>query len=343
MPECKHIISTINRTKIMYPQLKYNHTHLLIVSLCLLSGCSSVNVQDDKNDICYTFRSQLRESEHYYTQSVVEGALIGGLIGAATGAATAAMSGGNIGAGAAIGGGVGAIAGGVGGYYNAKQKDIADEQALATSVRNDILTANGEIDRTSLAFAKLRDCRFAAAERIKSEFKAGRMPRDTAIKQLNALKVQFDEDIKIAGELGSKMSKQMTEFQDANNKILDKNPTARTVLYNEKVSAVDIKPEQSSSGKKQHTKKHGTGKKPTTPSTPVTVAKSPNKTPTTGTTKPATVAAAVEVAKVTETNQIKQKAFSDQVSQAKAQAKVAFSLEGSVSLLEQPETLLCGL
>jgi hypothetical protein len=45
---------------------------------------------------------------------------------------------------------------------------------------------------------------------------------------------------------------------------------------------------------------------------------------------------------VTETNQIKQKDFVDQIDKAKAQAKVAFALEGTVSLAA-PENMLCGL
>jgi hypothetical protein len=318
----------------MYSQSKHRVKPLLIVSFCLLSGCSALNIHDDdKSDICYKWRSQLRDSEHYYTQSVAEGALIGGLIGAGTGALGAFIGGGNVATGAAIGGGVGAVAGGIGGYYNAKQKDIADSQALAASVRNDIITANGEIDRTSLAFSSLRDCRFSAANRIKSEFKAGRIPRDTAVKQLNALKSQFDEDIKIAQELGLKMGKRLTEFQDANNKILDNNPNARAVLYAEKASTTEIKPEVIQEPTKNKKKSKKTKKTTTKQSTPVVVSQSQ---------VPAVKPAAVEVAHVTETNQIKQKAFVDQIDNAKAQAKNAFSLEGSVSLIS-PETMLCGL
>jgi len=52
--------------------------------------------------------------------------------------------------------------------------------------------------------------------------------------------------------------------------------------------------------------------------------------------------AAVEVAHLTETNQIKQKAFVDQNDKAKAQAKVEFALEGSISQVT-PEILLCEL
>lgn len=339
-------------TTISYPHLKHHRNHLLIVSFCLLSGCSAMSTyNDDKSDICYTWRSQLRESEHYYAKSIAEGAAIGGLSGAGIGAITGLITGGDIGTAALIGGVTGALAGGVGGYYNAKQKDIADEQALAVSVRSDILSANGEIDRTSVAFAKLRDCRFAAADRIKSEFKAGRVPRDKAVKQLNELKTQFDEDIKVAQELGMKMGSRLTEFQNANNQILAKDPTARAMLDAEKLSAVqsqivtepeEFEPEEPVYNKKTSKKQKKTHQ-PTTPKVATTkpvdkVQTSTPKTPTTPVAKPA----AVEVAHVTETNQIKQKAFVDQIDKAKAQAKVAFALEGTVSLAA-PENMLCGL
>jgi hypothetical protein len=318
---------------------RHGRNHLLMVSICLLSGCSALGIhQDDKNDICYTWRSQLRQSEHYYAQSIVEGAVVGGLVGAGTGALTALIAGGNVGTGALIGGGVGAVAGGVGGYYMAKQKNIADEQALAASVRNDILAANGEIDRTALAFANLRDCRFAAAKRIKSEYKAGRVPRDKAVNQLDELKHQFDEDIQISQQLGLKMGKQLTEFQDANNKILDNDPNARAFLYAEKISAAEYKAEQEKPVVvKSSKKKSKKSKKTSSPPSSRVAGKSTQKVQV-----PAVKPVAVEVAHVTESNQIKQKAFVDQVDNAKAQAKVEFALEGSVSQVT-PEILLCEL
>lgn len=339
-------------TKITDFPLKRSRNQLVIVGFCLLSGCSTMNVsQDDKNDLCYTSRNELRQSEHYYAESIVQGAAVGGAAGAGLGALTAVISGGDIGTAALIGGLSGAVAGGVGGYYLAKQKDISDEQSLATSVRSDILAENGEIDRTAVAFARLRDCRFAAAERIKSEYKSARITRDTAVKQLGELKLQFDEDIKISQELGLKMGNRLTEFQDANNKILDRDPNARAILDAEKLSKAqtlnlanieekDVEQEvvKSSASKKKAKKPH----KADQPST-AKVAEAPAKTtaPVAKTPAPAS-SPAVEVAHVTETNQIKQKAFVDQVDQAKSQAKTAFALEGSVSLAA-PENLLCGL
>jgi len=322
----------------MITESRHGRNHLLIVSICLLSGCSALSVhQDNKNDICYTWRSQLRQSEHYYAQSIVEGAVVGGLVGAGTGALGALIGGGNVGTGALIGGGVGAVAGGVGGYYLAKQKDIADQQALAASVRSDILAANGEIDRTALAFANLRDCRFAAAKRIKSEYKAGRIPRDKAVKQLDELKHQFDEDIQISQQLGLKMGKQLTEFQDANNKILANDPNARAILYTEKISAAEYKAEQERPVVKSSKKTSKKSKKTSPPPSSRVAGKSTPKVQV-----PAVKPVAVEVAHVTESNQIKQKAFVDQVDNAKAQAKVQFALEGSVSQVT-PEILLCEL
>ncbi|MCX7102532.1 MAG: hypothetical protein NTX38_13880 [Methylobacter sp.] len=327
-------------------QPKSHRKHLMVVGFCLLSGCSALNVnQDDKNDLCYLSRNELRQSEHYYAKSIVQGAAVGGAAGAGLGALTAAISGADVGTAALIGGLSGAVVGGVGGYYLAKQKDISDEQSLAVSVRSDILAENGQIDRTAVAFVRLRDCRFAGAERIKAEYKAAHITREAALKQLDELKSQFDEDIKISQELGLKMGARLTEFQDANNKILANDPNARVVLNAEKlgktesIGLVNIESEKPDLGIVKKTKKSGKKQLKTAQAggskaveAPVTVA------------KPVTLASspAVEVAHVTETNQIKQKAFVDQIDKAKSQAKVAFSLEGSVSLAA-PENLLCGL
>ncbi len=318
----------------------------MIVGVCLLSGCSALNIHnDDKNDICYTSRNDLRQSEHYYAQSIVEGAAMGGAAGAGLGALAAAINGGDIGSAALIGGLSGMVAGGVGGYYLAKQKDISDEQTLAASVRGDILAENSEIDRTAVVFAKLRDCRFAAAERIKAEYKAGRITRDIAVIKLDELKHQFDEDIKIAQDLGLKMGSRMTEFQNANNKILDQDPNARAILNAEKLNKLEtlgvadiqqsqLAPEVAAiSSSNKTVKKQAKAHRPHS----VTAVQAPAKIVV-----PVATTPAVEVAHVTETNQIKQKAFVDQVDKAKSQAKVAFALEGSISLAA-PENLLCAL
>jgi hypothetical protein len=145
------------------------------------------------------------------------------------------------------------------------------------------------------------------------------------------------------------MGTRMTEFQDANNKILDKDPNAREILNAEKLSKTETlgvagtepmtqTPEVVKSPKKKVKKQLKANQSSTAK---LNVAPEKSQVSVAAPVAPAT-SSAIEVAHVTETNQIKQKAFVDQVDKAKSQAKVAFSLEGSVSLIA-PENLLCGL
>ncbi|MFM8330592.1 MAG: hypothetical protein ACKN9T_02785 [Candidatus Methylumidiphilus sp.] len=310
----------------------------------LLSGCSTFGHKNDPSDIWYTPREALTSSEHYYEKSIAQGVVVGAVGGAALGALTAAIAGQNVGTGAAIGAGAGAVAGGVGGYFLAKQKVAADAATLASSVQNDILRENGEIDKVSVAFAHLRDCRFAAAERVRAEYQAQRLTREQAQKKLDDLKAKFVEDISIAEALGTKMGENMKEFQSASEQLQAQNPEAQIVLAEEARVAAEPPPtpaKRSAKGKKgsavaaapANTKKT---KKPSTsqqPSTAVAAAKA----------KPA-VAATVQVAKLTESSQVKQKAFQSDISNAKAQANKMFTLEKPQGqVLWAPEILYCGL
>jgi hypothetical protein len=304
----------------------------LSIGFVLLTGCSTLGMyKADKNDVCYTQRVDLLDSRSYYAKSVVAGVIGGAIAGAATGALFAAIGGGNVGQGAAIGAGTLAVAGGIGAYYQAKQKDIADAQALAVSIQNDILKENGEIDRASIAFVKLRDCRFANAERIKSEYRTGRIKRDEAVKKLNDLKEKFEEDIKIAEEYGTKMSENMKEFQHASGQMLDRDPDARTLL----VKAKNPPPTKPSShytcGKKTKTSKKSKGCFQKPENAPVQVKKT----------------SVVEMALVAENNQLKQKDFGDTVSKSKDIAKAGkFDLDvksdGPMGFL-MPENMVCEL
>jgi hypothetical protein len=174
------------------------------------------------------------------------------------------------------------------------------------------------------------------------------VPRDKAVKQLDELKRQFDEDIKISQELGLKMGERMKEFQNANNKILDKDPNARAILNAEKLSVADstketVAMEAEVVKSPYNEKKTPKNNKTVQPPPSKVINKSANKVQAPVAKSPVvSKSPAVEVAHVTETNQIKQKAFVDQIGQAKAQAKVAFALEGTVSFAT-PENMICGL
>jgi hypothetical protein len=268
----------------------------------LVAGCAAVGPHpDDAGDVCATQRAELRGAQDYYTQAVVKGAVVGGLVGGLTGWLV-----GDSGKSAAIGAAAGAVAGGVGGYYLAKQQTASDAAALGDGVLKDVAAENQEIDRTTIAFAKLRDCRFAAARQVKADYAAKRITRAEAVSRLDALKRQFDADLVIAEQVGTKMGDRAKEFQYASDQLVSQDPEARAYV---------------AAQKKARGTTSGTSKKTTRPTAPASSSK------------------AVAVAQATETNQVKQKAFSDEVAVARNQAPSAFALEGQLGWVAPP----CGV
>ena len=277
----------------------------------ILSGCATTMFAEDASDPCNAQRQELAGAKNYYATAVVQGAALGAIIGGLSGALLG--SGSNRGTAAATGAVVGAVTGGLGGYYMAKQKDARDAAQLAASIQNDIVTENTEIDRATIAFTRLRQCRFAVAESVKADFRAGRISRDEAIRRLDEQKQRFDADIAGAESIGVKMADRAKEFQYASNELVKSSPEAQAELAMETTEEGAV----GAPVKKKHVKRH---RKHVTPHG-----------------KPD----AVTVASVTETNQVKQKAFVDEVQGSKKLAQAAFSLEGSVSLL-LPDRLVCG-
>jgi hypothetical protein len=279
-------------------------------------GCATVGPHpDDAGDLCAPQRAELRDAENYYTQAVVKGAAIGGVIGGLTGLLV-----GDTGKSAAIGAAAGAVAGGVGGYYLAKQQAAADAASLGDAVLKDVVVENQEIDRTTVAFAKLRECRFAAAREVKDDLAAKRITRAEAVSRLDAMRRQFDADLVIAQKVGAKMAERAKEFQYASDELVNKDPEAKAYVEAEKQAQV-------------------TQPQATQKATPPTKPGATQKATRAG--APAPASKAVAVAKATETNQVKQKAFSEDVAVARTQAQSAFALEGQVGMVT-PACGICG-
>lgn len=266
----------------------------------LVAGCAAVGPHpDDAGDICAPQRAELRGAQDYYTQAIVKGAVVGGLVGGLTGWLV-----GDSGKSAAIGAAAGAVAGGVGGYYLAKQQTASDAAALGDGVLKDVAAENQEIDRATIAFAKLRDCRFAAARQVKADYAAKRITRGEAVSRLDALKRQFDADLVIAEEVGTKMADRAKEFEYASDQLVSQDPEAKAYVAAKKKAGATTS---------------STSKKTTKPAAPASKA--------------------VAVAQATETNQVKQKAFTNDVAVARSQSQSAFALEGQLGLLAPP----CGV
>ena len=184
----------------------------------------------DTADACGREHVAFAESKSFYVQQVAQGALLGTLGGAALGALAASASGGNVGKGAAIGAGAGLVAGGAAGYFNARQQQAADQAALSNSVYTDISRASQEMDRATTTFAAVRNCRFAAADRIKGSFRQGALSRDKAAAQLADQKRRFDEELALARQYGAKMAEQDQQFRFAADSLVKQDPAAQQAM-----------------------------------------------------------------------------------------------------------------
>lgn len=275
----------------------------LAILLSALAGCAAPGPRPaDTGDSCATERAALRGSRDYYDQAVAKGEAVGGAIGGAVGSAVGTLAGWLTGTDqserpTAMGVAAGAAVGGYASYYLAKLETATDAVALGGAVLQDLLAENQEIDRATVSFARLRECRFAAAREVKADLAAGRIAESEAVARLGTLRKRFAEDVVIAEEVGAKMSTRSSELQYASAELLRQDPTA----------PVQVEAERKTAARKTRTA-------PTRPA-------------------PAPPRPAAAVAEAAETNQLKQKAFADDVAGARCEAAAAFSLEGTVSLL----------
>jgi hypothetical protein len=215
----------------------------------------------------------------------------GALAGAAVGATAGALIGGNWKA-ALIGAGAGAVVGAAGGYLAAKQKATSDPVQLSQSVYQDISTENTQIDAVTASFLRLKDCRFQTAQLVKEDYRAGRISRDAAQAKLGEIRGLFAEDIAFAEALDAKINERGGEYQNASTELA-------------KLQAAPPPPAPA-----QPAPAKPTAAKPAAPKPPP---------------------AASAVAQATATNQLKRKALSDDVQEAKASSNAAFDVEGKIS------------
>lgn len=167
------------------------------------------------NDACSSQRGQLTSIGDYFTQAMVVGAVSGGALGALTGAL---VSGGDLEstlAGAAVGG----VAGAAAGYYSAKAEANSNPAQLVGGVYKDLYSENQQIDRTTTAFRAVRACRTAEADRIRADYRAGRLTADEARAQLADVKKKFEWEIKYAEEVGGKMNERGEQYSYAATEI----------------------------------------------------------------------------------------------------------------------------
>jgi hypothetical protein len=325
---------------------------------------SSYTVAAD--DSCGAQRQSLKAYQDYFFASMIQGAAIGAVGGGLAGLAL----GGNVQS-AAIGAGAGALVGGTVGYYAAKQKANSDPVALTNSVYQDVNHENGQIDGVSVAFNNLRDCRLRSAQAVKSDYQAKRIAQADAQAKLEVIKQRYLEDVDFAAGLGKKMDERGGEYQTASTQIMDTNPGAQSTLARRDRegggataaggrggfvanSAARVHETADAASRQVGTVAEGAYVQPITGSdtpadwTHVQLSNGKSGYVVSRLLRPAGTAApsraappppsdAAGVAQLTQSNQLKRQALSDQVASAKTEANgSAFELSGGISRAPAP-------
>jgi hypothetical protein len=195
---------------------------VLVASAGLLTGCAQGQFStrearigpDDGSDSCRPQLVALDSTGNFFGADILAGAGIG--------AATGAVAGGLIGRdwrGALIGAAIGGALGAAGGYLHAVQQRNADQAAMMAQVRGDLSRENAEIDRTQLALDQLNDCRAMQAQRIRSDYAAGRIDRGYAIAAMTGVKRRAERDVALARQINQQIQGRSQELVVAADSI----------------------------------------------------------------------------------------------------------------------------
>jgi hypothetical protein len=183
----------------------------------ILPGCATQGQRigmDDGSDVCRRELVTLDSTGDYFAEDIVKGALIGAVGGGAIGA----LAGGRP-KDALIGALAGATAGAAVGYLKARQDQARDQASLYLSVSNDIRRENASIDQTQLAFNQLLDCRQRSADRIKAEYRTGRVPKAVAEAQMEDVRRRRANDLSVARTISQRIQDRASNYEIAANQV----------------------------------------------------------------------------------------------------------------------------
>jgi hypothetical protein len=186
----------------------------LFTATVMLAGCVTTQAgrigSDDGRDVCRQYLVALDSTGNYYGEDILQGAATGAIVGAiAGGLATRNWRG------AAIGAGVGLASGAAAGYYNALQRQAANQSALFAQMSSDLSRENAQLDRTQVAFDQLTDCRMRTAKAVRDDVASGRVSRDVGRAQLAEIRARFQGDIQVAQRINQSIGRRGQQFDVA--------------------------------------------------------------------------------------------------------------------------------
>jgi hypothetical protein len=210
-----------------------NRSMAAMVAVSLLGGCAGGGISTPgqlavaPGDPCGPERQAFGQSQTYFTDKIVTGAVTGGAVGAAGGALIGGLTGGlrGMAIGALIGAGAGATAGAVTSYYGTMAERYQDQDTLARAINADLTRESQETEHVTATFARVRECRLAHAVGIRQQVRARTMDRAVARDQLNWQRDRFTEELALADQYRVAMQRRDEEFQAA-AQALDKSQAA---------------------------------------------------------------------------------------------------------------------
>jgi hypothetical protein len=208
---------------------------LLATALCVsLAGCQTppspgAKLAADPADPCQAERTAFADSKTYFQDQVTSGAITGAAMGAGMGALAGLAKGGTLKSalvGGLVGGAIGGLAGAGTAYYNTLAEHAADQYEVANYMNQDLARETQEIDHSGVTFARLRACRFAQAQYVKSLARHHQIDRPAALAQIAYNRDKFNEELGIAHEFGLTMARRSQQFQEAANDLKTRPPAA---------------------------------------------------------------------------------------------------------------------
>ena len=89
-------------------------------------------------------------------------------------------------------------------------------------MNQDLARETQEIDHTAATFGRLRACRFAQAQFVKNQARAGALDRPTALARIAYHRDKFEQELAVAHEMGLTMAKRGQQFQQAATELKTK-------------------------------------------------------------------------------------------------------------------------
>jgi hypothetical protein len=343
--------------------LKGSISTLAICGL-LLQGCAeqqgggtapSPGLAIAADDPCANNRQTMKGSNDYFIAGALAGGAAGGL---AAGLATGSVIRGLIGAAA------GATAGAIGGYYAAQRDKFATSRPrLVEAIYFDTSREGEEVDKATANFQALAQCRFNAANAINADFRAQRISREQAEARLARQRALFDEDAAVATTLGVKMTERASEFDFAATELLKDDPEQKKQLEQRRAEQARLDADAASVAAASAAPAPATtpapaaapALRPAPAARPATAAPAATPAPAAPAASapaapaPRPVQAAVQpmqrvrtlpvaapvdaagVSQLTDSNRIKRRAFSEQLTEVKTSADSAFKIGASIS------------